>query len=89
MKDGIIEPVEATEWLAPLVITHKSSGEIRLCVDLRKLNKAVIVDHFPLPNIEEILNSLQGASFFSTLDLTSAYYQVELDKISRDLTELE
>ncbi|KAJ1188074.1 hypothetical protein NDU88_004839, partial [Pleurodeles waltl] len=48
---GIIEPVEASEWVSPVVVARKPSGEIRLCVDLRNLNKAVVSDVFPLPNI--------------------------------------
>ncbi|KAJ1180606.1 hypothetical protein NDU88_005827 [Pleurodeles waltl] len=50
-SEGIIEEVEAAQWIAPIVVAVKKSGDIRLCVDLRQLNKAVIEDRFPLPNI--------------------------------------
>ena len=57
-----------------------------MCVDLREPNKAVIVDAFPLPHMDELLSNLQGATVFSTIDLTSAYYQMPLHEDSRDLT---
>ncbi|KAJ1174895.1 hypothetical protein NDU88_000186 [Pleurodeles waltl] len=83
---GIIEEVEATEWLVLIVVARKGDGVIRLCVDLRALNREVVVDRFPLPNIEEIVSTIGGAKHFSTLDLTSAYHQVELEKSSQELT---
>lgn len=83
---GIIKEVEASEWLSPVVMALKSSGESRLCVDLRGLNKCVVVDHYPLPNISEMLALLGGAKFFSSLDLTSAYHQIKLHVDSQNLT---
>lgn len=83
---GIIERVNASEWVSPIVVVRKQDGSIRLCVDLRAPNQAIIIDSFPLPHIEELLNSLQGASHFSKLDLASAYHQIRLAPESRDLT---
>ncbi len=57
-----------------------------MCVDLRGPNKAVIVDSYPLPHMEEMMTLLQGATVFSTIDLESAYHQVPLHEDSRDLT---
>lgn len=57
-----------------------------MCVDLRQPNKAVVVDSYPLPLIEDILAELRGAVLFSTLDLKQAYHQIELHTDSRDLT---
>ncbi|XP_077535352.1 uncharacterized protein LOC144147123 [Haemaphysalis longicornis] len=54
---------------------RKKDGSIRICVDLREDNKAVVVDSFPLPHTEELLHALNGARYFSRLDLASAYYQ--------------
>ena len=87
LKDAeIIKRIDASEWVSPLVVVYKKSGRVRLCVDLREGNKAVIVDKYPLPNIQELLGELRGASVFSSLDLNSAYHQLQLHKDSRDLT---
>ncbi|XP_042145272.1 uncharacterized protein LOC120848911 [Ixodes scapularis] len=85
-REGVIERVEASEWVSPIVVVRKPDGNIRMCVDLRAPNQAVVIDSFPLPCINELLNSLRGAAIFSKLDLASAYHQVRLDPVSRDLT---
>lgn len=81
----VIERINASEWVSPIVVVQKDGG-IRVCVDLREPNKAVVTDSFPLPHTEELLHSLVGASHFSKLDFASAYHQVLLDPESRDLT---
>ena len=78
--------MKASEWISPTVVAFKSSGDIRLCVDLRTVNKAIIVDTYPLPDIDEIFIQLSGATHFSKLDLKSAFNQLELDEESRHLT---
>uniref|UniRef100_A0A224YP72 RNA-directed DNA polymerase n=1 Tax=Rhipicephalus zambeziensis TaxID=60191 RepID=A0A224YP72_9ACAR len=85
-KSGVIERVSASDWVSPLVVVKKKNGSLRLCVDLREPNKAIVVDGFPLPHIEELLQQLTGAVYFSKLDLASAYHQVNLSEPSRDLT---
>ena len=60
------------------MIVRKKNGEIRMCVDYRKLNTKVRWDAFLLPRIEESLDALSNAKYFSTLDLTSAYHQIEV-----------
>ncbi|KAJ8364836.1 hypothetical protein SKAU_G00136670 [Synaphobranchus kaupii] len=69
-----------------IVTTRKDRPDIRLCVDLREPNKAVVIDGFPLPHMEEMFAELRGATLFSTLDLQSAYHQVPLHEDSRSLT---
>ncbi|XP_064469674.1 uncharacterized protein LOC135384402 [Ornithodoros turicata] len=86
LKMDVIEPVTASEWISPIVVARKKDGKLRLCVDLRGPNKAVVVDAFPLPTIDELLYQLAGAKVFSKLDLTAAYHQVLLAPESRDLT---
>ncbi len=86
VQQDVIEPVDASEWVSPIVVTRKKDGGIRLCVDLREPNKAVVVDSFPLPHMEEMFANLCGATVFSTLDLQSAYHQVTLHEDSRSLT---
>ncbi|XP_064479133.1 uncharacterized protein K02A2.6-like [Ornithodoros turicata] len=85
-EQDIIEKITASEWVSPIVVVKKKDGSIRLCVDLREPNKAVIPDCFPLPHTDELLNALSGSTRFSKLDLASAYYQVPLHPESRDLT---
>ena len=85
-KDGAIEPINSSEWISPLVVAWKKSGKIRLCVDLREVNKAIIPDKFPLPTVDELLSELRGAKHFAKLDLATAYHQLPLHEDSRDLT---
>ncbi|KAI2660383.1 Transposon Ty3-G Gag-Pol polyprotein [Labeo rohita] len=80
-----VERVDAP-WVSPIVVVQKKSGAIRMCVDLREPNKAVVTDSYPLPHIEEMLSLLRGATVFSTIDLESAYFQLPLHEESRDLT---
>ena len=87
VADDIIERIDASEWVSPIVVVNKKDSEdIRLCVDLSQVNKSVVIDCYPLPRIEEVFNSLSGAKVFSTLDLKGAYHQVPLHEDSRDLT---
>lgn len=65
-------------YASPVVIVTKKDGSLRLCIDYRKLNSCSTRDAFPLPRIEEALEALGQAKFFSTLDLTSGYWQVEV-----------
>lgn len=60
-SEGIIEKVALSPWVSPLVVIQKKSGGIRLCVDLREPNKAVIIDSHPLPHIEEVFTELRRA----------------------------
>ena len=83
----IIEDVEGpTPWVSPLVAVPKSSGDVRVCVDMRRANEAVIRERHPIPTLEETLAALNGAAVFSKLDLRWGYHQVELHPESRALT---
>ncbi|XP_064469584.1 uncharacterized protein K02A2.6-like [Ornithodoros turicata] len=82
----IIERVDASEWVSPIVVVWKRTGELRLCVDLRKPNEAIIVDSHPLPHVDDLFHKLAGAHFYSKLDLSSAYHQLQLAEESRNLT---
>ena len=85
LKKGIITESESA-YAAPIVLVRKKSGELRICNDYRKLNTKVARDAFPLPRIEESLESLGKAKIFSTLDLASAYNQIEVDEKDRHKT---
>ncbi len=83
MQKGIIEKIDSSPWISPIVVTAKKGGKIRLCVDLREPNKALIVDSHPLPHMEELLSDLRGASVFTTIDLAAAYHQLTLHEECR------
>lgn len=82
---GIITEADGP-WAFPIVVVRKKDGTIRLCVDYRSLNEITIKDAFPLPRIDDTLDSLYGAKFFTCLDLASGYHQVPMDEESKDKT---
>ena len=60
LEVGIIEPVKDLEWINPMVVQDKNIGEIRICIDLRKLNDACLHDPFPTPFTDEVLDNVGG-----------------------------
>ncbi|XGW20173.1 hypothetical protein V3C99_003753, partial [Haemonchus contortus] len=74
---NIIEP-SSSPWSSPIVLVRKKDGSLRLCVDYRKVNQVTHIDSHPLPTIDTILQNLKGKSWFSTLDLSSGYWQMKL-----------
>ncbi|KAK7910413.1 hypothetical protein WMY93_015097 [Mugilogobius chulae] len=84
---GIIERIDASPWVSPIVVTQRrDGGRPRMCVDLREPNKAIVADCHPLPHMDELFSNLRGATVFSTIDLASAYHQMPLHPESRDIT---
>ena len=84
---NIITPVTTpTDWCSPMVAVLKRNGQVRLCVDLRRLNQCVKRAHYQLPTIDDTLGKLAGAKYFSTLDTTSGFWQVPLSPKSAPLT---
>jgi len=67
-----------SEYASGVVVVEKKGGELRFCVDYRDLNKKTKKDSYPLPRIDDILETLQGSQWFSSLDLASGYWQVEM-----------
>ena len=87
LEKDIIEKVEGpTVWVSPVVVAPKASGDIRLCVDMRRANEAIVRERLPIPTIDEVLESLNGSAVFSKLDLRWGFHQIELDADSRDIT---
>lgn len=83
LRQGIIRP-STSAWSAPIWVVPKkpdSSGKVkwRLVVDFRKLNEKTVEDKYPIPNIVDILDKLGRCQYFTTLDLASGFYQVEMD----------
>lgn len=82
---GVIEPCDSP-WSSPIVLVSKKVGSTRFCIDYRRLNEITRKDAYPLPRIEENLDTLQGATYYSTLDLLSGYWQVAMDPADQDKT---
>lgn len=82
---GIIEPSKSA-WSSPILLVPKPNGEQRFCVDFRKLNAVSEKDAYPLPYMSSILDKLGGAKYLSSLDLKSAYHQVEMEESSKQYT---
>ena len=84
-EQGVIQPSQSP-WASPIVLVQKKDGSIRFCIDYRKVNKVTRKDSYPLPKVDDLLDSLAGAQWFSTLDLASGYWQVEVHPQHREKT---
>ena len=82
----IMKVTEPTDWCSPIVVVPKDNGDVRICVDLRRLNREVRRERYVLPTLEDMVTKLSGATVFTHLDLTSGYYHIELDSDSTKLT---
>lgn len=81
LRAGVIEPVDCSDWASPLVIASKADGGIRICADYKvTLNQVLQVDRYPVPKIDDLLSMLKGSKYYSKIDLSQAYNQIELDE---------
>lgn len=85
LEKKVIRP-SVSPWNSPLILVKKKGGELRPCVDFRRLNDVTVSDRFPLPRISELLQSLSGSVYFTNLDLQTAYWQVEIREEDRQKT---
>ncbi|KAI3739234.1 hypothetical protein L2E82_29633 [Cichorium intybus] len=77
LDKGFIRP-SSSPWGAPVLFVKKKDGTMRMCIDYRELNKVTIKNRYPLPRINDLFDQLQGASYFSKIDLRSGYHQVRV-----------
>ena len=77
LAKGWIRP-SVSPYGAPILFIRKKTGELRMCVDFRSLNKQTRLDMFPIPRIHDLLDKLGKARIFSAVDLSSAYHQVRI-----------
>ena len=82
-EQGVIQPINNSKWATPVVVVKKPNGNIRICGDFKiTLNPQMIVDKYPMPRPEELFSQLQG-EYFTKIDLSEAYLQLQLDEESK------
>jgi hypothetical protein len=85
LTQGWIEPSDSP-WGSPVLFAQKKGGTLRMCIDYRGLNKFTVRNRYPLPRIDDLFDSLQGAKFFTSLDLASGYHQIRIPEADRAKT---
>ena len=83
LNSNIITP-STSPWASPVVLVQKKDGSLRFCVDYRKVNAVTRKDAYPLPRVDDTLDTLACYKWFTTLDLLSGYWQVEVDEKDRE-----
>ena len=87
LTSGVIRPSNSP-WASPVVMVKKKDRSLRFCVDFRQLNASTIKDVHPLPRIDDLLDALHGARWFSTFDLKSGYWQVPIMERDKEKTAI-
>jgi hypothetical protein len=77
LAKGYIKPSKSS-YGAPVLFVHKKDGTLRMCVDYKALNKAMLKNWYPLPRIDDLFDHLSGAKVFSRIDLRFGYYQITI-----------
>ena len=85
-SEGVLKPVEVSDWATPIVCVPKTDGSVRICGDYKgKVNPAIQTEQFPIPTLEEIRGKVSAWKKFTKIDLRSAYQQLVLDEESQKL----
>ena len=85
LESGAIRPSQST-WCNAMVLVRKKDGDLCFCIDFCHLNAHMKKDSYPLPRIQEALESLVGTIHFSCLDLNSGFWQIRMDEASKQYT---
>ncbi len=85
LADKVIRPSQSP-WASPVVLVGKKDGSVRFCVDYRKLNLLTKKDVYPLPRIDDSLSALGAKQVYTTLDLTSGYWQIPIAEEDKEKT---
>ena len=85
LQAGAIRP-SSSPWCNVVILVWKKDGGLHFCIDFRKLNARTKKDSYPLPHIQETLESLEGSCKFSSLNFKSGFWQVEMDEVSKQYT---
>ena len=85
LEKGIISP-STSPWASPIVLVHKKSGDLRFCIDYRRLNQITRNDAHPLPGVDDLLDAVRNAKYFTSLDLKSGYWQIPVHPDDREKT---
>lgn len=77
---GVIAKVEEpTDWVNPMIVVKKPNGSLRICMDPKRLNKAIKREHYQLPTLDEVITEMNGAKYFTKLDASSGFWAIQLD----------
>ena len=79
LSKGFIEP-SMSPFGSPILFVHKKDGSLRMVIDYRAVNQITVKNRYPIPNIDDLLDELRGARYFSSLDLCSGYHQIRISK---------
>jgi len=85
-QNNLLRKAEGPSWSHAIVIARQNNGKLKFCIDYRPLNEATEADSYPIPRIDDLIAELNGSIYFSSIDLTNGYWQIELDEESKKFT---
>ena len=89
VREGILNPVDVSEWATPIAPIKKADNSLRLCGDYKiTVNRESKLDHYPIPKVEDLFAEMAGCTTFTKLDLSHAYQQIELEDESQEYLTL-